>query len=187
MNINFNEIITIAFTLFAVIDIFGGLPVIISLKQKNIQIEPTKATTVAGILMLLFLFAGERMLNFIGLDIASFAIAGSIVIFIIAIEMILGINLFKEDPNNNAGSIVPIAFPILAGSGTLTTLMSMKSMYKDYNIVIAIVLNLLLVWIVLYFTDWIEAKLGKSGLLVIRKFFGVLLLAISVKIFKTNF
>jgi multiple antibiotic resistance protein len=187
MNLLFDEIITITFTLFAVIDILGGLPVIISLKQKNIAIEPTKATVVAGFLMIVFLFAGEKILSFIGLDLSSFAIAGSIVIFIIAIEMILGINLFKEDPEVNSGSIVPIAFPILAGSGTLTTLMSMKSVYKDYNIVIAIVLNLIFIWIVLYYTHWFEKKLGKNGLTVIRKFFGVLLLAIAVKVFKTNF
>lgn len=187
MNVFLEEIITVAFTLFAVIDIIGSLPIIISLKNKNTEIQPLKATLFSGLLMLGFLFIGENFLNFIGLDLQAFAIAGSIVIFIIAIEMILGITLFKEDPDANVGSIFPIAFPLLAGSGTLTSIMSMKSIYPLSSIIIGILANLVFIWVVLNFTDVIEKKLGKNGLLVIRKFFGVLLLAIAVKIFKTNF
>jgi len=187
MNIKIDEIITITLTLFAIIDILGSLPVIISLKQKNITVEPFKTVIVAGILMIGFLFVGEKLLGFVGLDVQSFAIAGSIVIFIIALEMILGINFFKQDPNNSSGSIVPIAFPILAGSGTLTTLMSMRSVYNTYSIIIAIMLNLVMIYIMLHTTDFIERQLGKNGMLIIRKFFGVILLAIAVKVFKTNF
>ena len=145
------------------------------------------ATLVSGVLMLLFFFIGEQMLDFMGLDISSFAIAGSIVIFILGLEMVLGMEFFRSDKDLNAGSVVPIAFPMIAGSGTLTTIMSLKAAYNGYSILIAILINLVFVLIILKTIDFIEKILGPSGISVIRKFFGVILLAIAVKIFKSNF
>jgi multiple antibiotic resistance protein len=172
--------------LFAVIDIIGSIPVIITLREKIGHIQSEKATVVAGLLMTLFFLVGEEFLNLLGLDIHSFALAGSIVIFIIGLEMILGRDLFKTDPDAKSGSIVPIAFPIIAGSGTLTTIMSLKSEFAGVNIYLGILINLVFIYTVLKLTGRIEKILGKGGLLVIRKFFGVILIAIAVKIFKSN-
>lgn len=183
---DFQEILTVSFTLFAVIDIIGSIPVVISLREKIGHIQSEQATLVAGLLMTVFFLVGERFLNLLGIDIHSFALAGSIVIFIIGLEMVLGIDLFKTDPDAKSGSIVPIAFPIIAGSGTLTTIMSLKSQYQAENIYVGILVNLIVVYIVLKSTGFIERILGKGGLLVIRKFFGVILIAIAVKIFKNN-
>lgn len=180
------EIITIALTLFAIIDILGALPIIINIKQQSSSIDAGWATLAAGALMIIFLFLGEKLLSLFGLDVASFAMAGSIVIFIIALEMILGIPIFRSDPNDKAGSIVPIAFPIIAGSGTLTTLISLKAIYSYQNILAGIVINLIVVFIALKSTDYIEKLLGKAGLTLLRKFFGIVLLAIAVKLFKAN-
>ncbi len=180
------EILTVTFTLFAVIDIIGSIPVIITLREKIGHIQSEKATLVAGLLMTLFFLVGEEFLNLLGLDIHSFALAGSIVIFIIGLEMILGRDLFKTDPDAKSGSIVPIAFPIIAGSGTLTTIMSLKSEFAGINIYIGILINLVFIYTVLKLTGKIEKILGKGGLLVVRKFFGVILIAIAVKIFKSN-
>lgn len=180
------DIATITLTLFAVIDILGGLPIVISIRQKHQQLDAGLATLAAGALMILFLFLGQTLLNLFGIDVSSFAVAGSIVIFIIAIEMILGIDLFRTDPNEKAGSIIPIAFPIIAGSGTLTTIISLKAVYAIQNIMVGILLNLLIVYIVLRSTGFIERVLGKAGLLLLRKFFGLILLAIAVKLFKAN-
>jgi multiple antibiotic resistance protein len=180
------DISTIALTLFAVIDVLGALPLIINIKQKTTHIDSGKATLAAGFLMLLFLFLGETLLGVFGIDVASFAVAGSIVIFIIALEMILGIDIFRSDPNDKAGSIIPIAFPIIAGSGTLTTLISLKAVYSYQNILAGVLINLLVVYIVLKSTGRIENLLGKAGLLLLRKFFGIVLLAIAVKLFKAN-
>jgi multiple antibiotic resistance protein len=184
--IDLKEILTVTFTLFAVIDIIGSIPVIITLREKIGHIQSEKATVVAGLLMTLFFLVGEEFLNLLGLDIHSFALAGSIVIFIIGLEMILGRDLFKTDPDAKSGSIVPIAFPIIAGSGTLTTIMSLKSEFAGVNIYIGILINLVFIYTVLKLTGRIEKILGKGGLLVIRKFFGVILIAIAVKIFKSN-
>lgn len=186
MLFSFDEILAVSFTLFAVIDVIGSVPIIISLREKIGHIQSGKVTLVAGFLMILFLFVGEGFLNLLGVDIKSFAIAGSIVIFIIGLEMILGIDIFKQDPDPSSGSIVPVAFPIIAGSGTLTTVISLKANYQTTNIVIGILLNLILVFLVLKSTGFIERKLGKGGLLIIRKFFGLILIAIAVKIFKAN-
>ena len=187
MKRNFQEILTITFTLFAVIDILGALPVLISLKKKMGTIQSGVATLVSGALMVLFLLIGEQFLNLLGVDIQSFAIAGSLVIFVIGMEMVLGIELFKTDSEDTkAGSIVPIAFPLIAGSGTLTTIISMKASFNNYNILVGIVVNLLVVYAVLKSINLIERLLGRGGLLVLRKFFGVILLAIAVKIFKSN-
>lgn len=150
------------------------------------HISAGRATLVSAALILIFFFLGERFLGILGLDVSSFAIAGSIVLFILGLEMVLGIEFFKGDPNTKAGSIVPVAFPIIAGSGTLTTVMSMKSLYHQYNILLAILINTLIIFIALKSLNWLEKILGHSGILVIRKFFGVILLAIAVKMFRTN-
>ncbi len=186
-DIAIKEILTVTFTLFAVIDIIGSIPVLASLRTKmGGEIRSLQATLVSGGLMLLFLLAGKQFLNFLGLDVQSFAVAGSIVIFIIALEMILGLEFFKPDNNPKSGSVVPIAFPLIAGSGTLTTIMSLKANYHDANIFIGILVNCIVIFLVLKSLKWIERMLGQNGMIVIRKFFGVILLAIAVKIFGTN-
>lgn len=181
---NFADIFTITFTLFAIIDVIGSLPVIIGLKNKEVEFKPLITTLFSGFLMLLFLFLGETLLGLIGIDVQSFAVAGSIVIFILGLELVLGINLFKQDPNiGKSGSIVPIAFPLLSGSGTLTTIMSLRSVYTIPNIVVGILINLLFVYLVLRSVDWLEEKIGEATLGAMKKFFGVILIAIAVKIF----
>ncbi len=182
-----SQIITVTFTLFAVIDVLGSLPVIISIKKKMGDINAALATLVSGGLMLLFFFIGEQMLEFMGLDIKSFAIAGSIVIFILGLEMILGLEFFKPDKEGAGSStLAPVAFPLIAGSGTLTTVMSLKAAYEYYNILIAILINLVIIYITLRSVNFLERILGPSGIAVVRKFFGVILLAIAVKIFRNN-
>ena len=185
-NVSLKEIISDSFALFAVIDILGSIPILISLKNKMGYISASRATLVSRALMIVFLFTGKYFLELLGLDIKSFAVAGSIVLFILGLEMVLGWDFFKGDTNHKVGSIVPIAFPIIAGSGTLTTIMSIKSLFHEYNILIAILINLILIFIALVSLRWIEKILGPSGLLVIRKFFGIILIAIAVKMFKTN-
>lgn len=185
MKINLQEIVTVAMVLFAVIDIVGGVPVIVSLKQKHGKIESEKAAIAAGIMLVTFLFIGQELLSIIGIDVYSFAVAGSFVLFFLALEMILGITLYKDEETNSA-SIVPIAFPLIAGAGTMTTLLSLKAQYQTINILIAILLNIILVYIVLKSSSRIEKVLGKNGLGIIRKFFGVILLAIAVKLFAGN-
>lgn len=182
-----SQIVTVFVTLFAVIDVLGSIPVLIGLKKKMGEINSFLATLVSGGLMLLFFFAGGEMLNFMGLDVSSFAIAGSIIIFFLGMEMILGIEFFKSEAGSSkSGSVVPIAFPIIAGSGTLTTVMSLKATYHHYNILIGILLNLIIIFICLRSLSFIERLLGASGIMVVRKFFGVILIAIAVKIFKQN-
>ena len=185
---DFSQIVTVSFTLFAVIDMLGSLPVIISIKKKTGDIHALNATLVSGGLMLLFFLVGEDMLKFMGLDIKSFAIAGSIVIFILGLEMILGLEFFKPDSEGGAkaSTLVPVAFPLIAGSGTLTTVMSLKAAYEYYNILIAIFINLIIIYITLRSVNMLERLLGPAGIAVIRKFFGVILLAIAVKIFTGN-
>lgn len=178
------DILTITFTLFAVIDVIGSLPVIISLKNRQVEFHPGISTLFAGFLMIVFLFVGEQLLKLMGVDVQSFAVAGSIVIFILGLELVLGINLFRTDPDlGRSGSIVPLGFPLLAGSGTLTTIMSLHSVYSWQNIVVGILLNLVVIYIVLLSVDWLERKIGKSTLGALKKFFGVILIAIAVKIF----
>lgn len=185
MNLDFREIITVAMVLFAVIDIVGSIPIIIDLRTKFGHVESGKASLVAGGIMITFLFVGEQILSLIGIDVNSFAVAGAFVLFFLALEMILGIRLYKDDEANSA-SIVPIAFPLIAGAGTMTTLLSLRAQYQTINIIIAIVLNIILVYLVLKASKKIEMKLGKNGLSVIRKTFGVILLAIAVKLFASN-
>ena len=187
-NIAINEIITVSVTLFAVIDMVGNVPVLASLRAKmGGEIRSIQATLASGALMILFLFIGQQFLQVLGLDVQSFAVAGSIVIFIIGLEMVLGIEFFKQDGNPKSGSVVPIAFPLIAGSGTLTTIMSLKANYFDVNILIGILINCIVIFLVLKSLKWIEKVLGPNGMTVIRKFFGVILLAIAVKIFGSNF
>jgi len=186
MSINFNELLTITFTLFAVIDVIGSIPLLISLKQKMGGIKEVNATLISGALMVLFLFVGESFLGILGVDVKSFAVAGSIVIFILGLEMVLGLEFFKSDANAPSGSVVPIAFPLIAGSGTLTTVMSLRANYDALPILIAIVINLVIVFVVLKSLGIISRLLGPAGMLAVRKFFGVILLAIAVKIFAAN-
>jgi multiple antibiotic resistance protein len=181
------EILTVTFTLFAVIDMLGSIPILISLRDKmGGVIRSTQATLASGALMILFLFVGREFLKLLGLDVRSFAVAGSIVIFILGLEMVLGLEFFKPDKNAKSGSVVPIAFPLIAGSGTLTTIMSLKANYSDINILTGILINCVVIYLVLKSLKWIERALGPNGLAVIRKFFGVILLAIAVKIFSSN-
>ena len=187
-NIAAKEIITVSFTLFAVIDMIGNIPVLASLRAKmGGEIRTAQATLASGALMILFLFLGQQFLNVLGLDVQSFAVAGSIVIFVIGLEMVLGHEFFKQDGNPKSGSVVPIAFPLIAGSGTLTTIMSLKANYFDINILLGILINCVFIFLVLKSLKWIEGFLGPNGMTVIRKFFGVILLAIAVKIFGSNF
>ncbi len=184
--VDISQIVTVSFTLFAVIDMLGSIPIIITIKKKAGDINAMQATLVSGGLMLLFFLVGEQMLQFMGLDIRSFAIAGSIVIFILGLEMVLGLEFFKPEQDAKASTVVPIAFPLIAGSGTLTTVMSLKAAYNSYNILIAIFINLIIIYITLRSVNLLERLLGPSGILVVRKFFGVILLAIAVKIFMSN-
>lgn len=182
----FDDLLTITFTLFAIIDVVGSIPLLISLKQKMGGIDELKATLISGALMILFLFIGERFLSIMGLDVRSFAVGGSIVIFILGLEMVLGVEFFKGDADAKAGTLVPIAFPLIAGSGTLTTIISLGANYDRTPILIAILINLLIVFTVLKSLNYIARLLGPAGSLAIRKFFGVILLAIGVKIFTSN-
>jgi multiple antibiotic resistance protein len=185
--IAYKDILTISFTLFAVIDMVGSVPILAALKEKmGGHIRSTQATLASGGLMILFLFVGKQFLNLMGLDVKSFAVAGSIVIFILGLEMVLGLEFFKPDKNAKTGSVVPIAFPLIAGSGTLTPIMSLKANYDDVNILIGILINCIVIYLVLISLKWIEKALGPSGMAVVRKFFGVILLAIAVKIFGSN-
>ena len=182
---NFKEIISVTMILFAIIDIVGALPIIIQLRKKAGHIQSEKASMVALILMILFLFLGEQLLAVIGLDVKSFAIAGSLVIFIIALEMVLGANFFKDEIPDSV-SIVPLAFPIIAGAGTMTTLLSLKSEYETQNIIFGIIINMIFVYAVLKNTLRLEKLLGKTGLNILRKAFGIILLAIAIKLFRHN-
>ncbi len=186
MQINFDELLTVSFTLFAVIDIIGSVPLLITLKRKMGGMQEVKATLVSGALMILFLFVGEKFLHILGIDVKSFAVGGSIVIFILGLEMVLGVEFFKSSDDAKSGTVVPIAFPLIAGSGTFTTIISLRANYQETPVFIAILINLIIIYLVLKSLDYIAKILGPSGLIAIRKFFGVVLLAIAVKIFATN-
>ena len=183
--LNFKEIATASMVLFAVIDIIGNIPIIIDLRQKVGHIQSEKASIVSLIIMVSFLFLGESILSLIGIDVSSFAIAGSFVLFFLALEMILGIQLYKDDAPATA-SIVPIAFPLIAGAGSMTSLLSLRAEYAVQNIVVAIFVNIIVVYAVLKSTTFLEKLLGKGGIAVLRKIFGIILLAIAVKLFRTN-
>ena len=187
MDFNLTEIVSATMVLFAVIDIIGSIPIIIEIKSKAGEVYPAKASLVSLLIMFAFLFVGERIITFIGVDVNSFAAAGSFVLFALAMEMILGIRLFKDDDAPpKVASIVPLAFPIIAGAGSMTSILSLRAEYEAVNIAIAILLNIILVYITLKLTDRIEQFLGKGGIAVLRKVFGIILLAIAIKLFSSN-
>ena len=187
MSFDFKEILTTFMVLFAVIDIVGNIPIIIDLRKKAGHIQSGKASIIAGIIMIVFLFLGESILTLIGIDVHSFAVAGAFILFFIALEMILGITLYKQEEGTamNA-SIFPLAFPLIAGPGSLTTLLSLKSEFHTENIIIAVVINVLVIFLVLKTSSRIERIIGQNGIDIIRKVFGVVLLAIAVKLFTSN-
>tara|TARA_R110000868_G_scaffold320583_4_gene581515 strand:+ start:4820 stop:5401 length:582 start_codon:yes stop_codon:yes gene_type:complete len=187
MQFNFKEIFTVFMVLFAVIDIIGNIPIVIDLRKKVGHIESEKASIIAGVILIIFLFLGKSILNLIGIDVSSFAVAGSFILFFIALEMILGITLYKHEENNDmTASIFPLAFPLIAGPGSLTTLLSLRAEFKTENIIVAIILNVIVIFIVLKTSTKIERFLGQNGINIIRKVFGVVLLAIAVKLFTHN-
>ena len=183
--LDLKQIFTAGMILFAVIDIIGNIPIIIDLRKKVGHIQSEKASIVAGIIMVVFLFLGKEILNLIGIDVNSFAVAGSFILFFLALEMILGISLYKDDAPETA-SVVPLAFPLIAGAGTMTSLVSLQAEYETVNIIVAIVINIIFVYLVLKSSAKIEKILGSQGINVIRKVFGVILLAIAVKLFAAN-
>ncbi len=187
MNFNLKEIFTAFMVLFAVIDIVGNIPIIIDLRKKVGHIQSEKASIIAGFIMILFLFVGERLLSLIGIDVHSFAVAGAFILFFIALEMILGITLYKDDEDETlTATVFPLAFPLIAGPGSLTTLLSLRAEFSIENIIIAVLLNVLVIYAVLKTSSRIEKMIGNNGIKIIRKIFGVILLAIAVKLFATN-
>ncbi len=187
MEINFKEILTATMILFAVIDIIGNIPIVIDLRTKFGHIQSEKASIIAGIIMIAFLFLGKSILNLIGIDVNSFAVAGAFILFFLALEMILGISLYKEEENSaKTISVFPLAFPLIAGPGSLTTILALRAEYNTINIVIAIIVNIVFMYIVLKTSIKIEKVIGKNGINILRKIFGVILLAIAVKLFATN-
>lgn len=186
MEFKLKDFITVTFTLFAVIDIIGSIPILISMKSKMGGIREAMVTFISGALMVLFLYLGEPFLSLLGLDVGSFAVGGSIVIFILGLEMVLGLEFFKSENNMRAATVVPLAFPLIAGSGTLTTIISLKANYVQSVMLFAILANLVFIYIVLKSLRFVERILGPAGLIAVRKFFGVVLLAIAVKIFAAN-
>jgi multiple antibiotic resistance protein len=185
MNINFLDILSVFMVLFAVIDITGSIPIIIDIKHKGGVIQAGKASLVAFAIMLIFLFGGVNILKLFGVDLSSFAIAGSFILFFLALEMVLGIHIFKETVGANA-SIVPLAFPLIAGAGSMTTLLSLRSEYGLLEIIIALTLNMILVYIVLKLTHKFQKFFGPNGIAILRKMFGIILLAIAIKLFMSN-
>lgn len=185
--LNFKEIISVSLILFSVIDILGNVPVIINLRKQAGKIYSGRATIVAGLIMIIFLFLGENILDLFGIDIGSFAITGAIIMFIIGMEMVLGAQFFKTDEETTkTASIVPIAFPLIAGPGTMTSLISLRAAYSLPNVLIGVIINLILIYIVLKASGWLERKLGKAGFNILRKVFGIILLSIAIKLFKTS-
>lgn len=185
MHVNFLEIVASFMVLFAIIDIFGSIPIILGIKSKIGNIYAARTTLVAFGIMLLFLFIGEPLLGIFGVDISSFAIAGSFILFLMGMEMVMGIELFKNE-SGSSGAIVPIAFPLIAGAGSIATLLSLKAEYETINILIALTVNVVIVYLVLRLTTFFERVLGVNGLHILRKFFGIILLAIAVKLFISN-
>ena len=186
MELNFKEILSAFMVLFAIIDITGSIPVILGLKQQGNKIEAGKISISSFLIFILFLFLGDALLGLFGVDISSFAVAGALVIFVLAVEMVLGIEIFKNDGPGGSVTIVPIICPLIAGAGALTTVLSLRAEYAIENIIVAIILNMVVIFMVLYKIEWFEKVLGKGGIFILRKFFGIILLAISIKLFSTN-
>jgi multiple antibiotic resistance protein len=187
MNFNIKEIFTVFMVLFAVIDVVGNIPIIIDLRKKAGHIQSEKAAIIAGAIMIVFLFVGNSILNLVGIDVHSFAVAGAFILFFIALEMILGITLYKQDEESSLNATVfPLAFPLIAGPGSLTTLLSLKSEFYTENIIVAIIINVLVIFLVLKTSEKIERIIGQNGINITRKIFGVVLLAIAVKLFTSN-
>jgi multiple antibiotic resistance protein len=187
MNISIKEIFTAFMVLFAVIDIVGNIPIIIDLRKKAGHIQSEKASIIAGLIMIVFLFVGNSILKLVGIDVHSFAVAGAFILLFIALEMILGITLYKqEDDSDLSATVFPLAFPLIAGPGSLTTLLSLKSEFHTENIIIAVIVNVLVIYIVLKTSAKIERIIGPNGIKITRKIFGVILLAIAVKLFTSN-
>ncbi len=187
MNLNALQILSAFIVLFAVIDILGSIPVIINLKKQGNKINAIQASLVSLSILLLFFFLGEPLLSLFGVDISSFAIAGAFVLLVMAFEMIFGINIFKHDDSPAGASIVPIAFPLIAGAGSFTTLLSLRAEFDSINIIIALVLNIIIVFLVLRATDKVEKLIGEGGIYLLQKFFGIILLAMSIRLFLSNF
>ncbi|WP_425076144.1 MarC family protein [Psychroserpens sp. S379A] len=187
LELNFKEIFTAFMVLFAVIDIIGNIPIIIDLRKKVGHIQSEKASIIAGVIMIVFLFLGQSLLSLIGIDVNSFAVAGSFILFFIALEMILGITLYKDDEDGGiTASVFPLAFPLIAGPGSLTTLLSLRAEFATENIIVAVISNVLVIYLVLKTSSKIERIIGPNGIKIIRKVFGVVLLAIAVKLFAQN-
>jgi len=187
MEFSFKEIATASMILFAVIDIIGNIPIVISLRKRVGHIHSEKASIIAAVVMTLFLFLGESILKLIGINVNEFAVAGAFILFFIALEMILGITLFKDDGSSpDMASVFPLAFPMLAGPGTLTTLLSLRAEYALENVIVAVIVNVIIIYIVLKTSGKLQRVLGKNGIAVIQKIFGVILLAIAVKLFTSN-
>ncbi len=183
----FKEWLSIFLTLFAVIDIVGSLPIIMDIKRKYGHLNALNITLSAGAIMIIFLFIGDLFLNIMGIDVKSFSLAGAVVLFILGLEMVLGVNFFKTDPDAKSGTVVPIAFPIIAGTGTLTTILSLKSAFANLQILTAIAANLVIIFIVLRTSSFLAKALGNTGMAILRKFFGIILLSIAIKLFGKNF
>jgi multiple antibiotic resistance protein len=187
MAINFKEILSVTLILFSVIDILGSIPIVIDIRKKSGHIHAEQATIVAGALMIIYLYLGVSILNLFGVDVNSFAVAGALILFLLGLEMILGRNIFKHEASSSkATSIVPLAFPIIAGAGTMTTIISLKAAYSEISIVIGILLNIVVIYIALRSSTWLERVLGQTGADILRKVFGMILLAIAIKLLKAN-
>jgi multiple antibiotic resistance protein len=186
MNLSFIQITSAFMVLFAIIDILGSIPIILNIKRKGQSVHAFRASAVALLILIVFLFSGEAVLRLFNVDIQSFAVAGALIIFIFSIEMILDVEIFRNKGPEGGSSIIPIAFPLIAGPGSFTTLLSLRAEYATENIIIALVLNMLFVFIVLKSTSKIEKIIGEGGIYILRKFFGIILLAIAVKLFTTN-
>ncbi|EQC42987.1 membrane protein, MarC family [Bacteriovorax sp. BSW11_IV] len=188
--LSLKEVFSVTLILFSVIDILGAIPIIIDLRKKEGEIESGKATIVAGIIMFAFLFIGSSILSLFGVDVESFAVAGALIMFLLGLEMVLNIEIFKSEPEeerSTKSTIVPLAFPLLAGAGTMTTLISLRAEYERNNIIVGVIVNLIIVYIVLKLSGKIAEVIGKSGTMVLRKIFGIILIAIAIKLGKSNF
>lgn len=185
--LNFKEIASVSIILFSVIDILGSIPIIINLRKKFGHIQSEKISIVAIIIMVAFLFLGESILKLFGIDVYSFAIAGAIIIFLLGMEMVLGVEIFKASPGEeSSSSVVPIAFPLIAGAGTMTTIIALRAEFQQINVLVGIIVNMILVYVVLKSSNWLERKIGQAGFNILRKVFGIILLAIAIKLFKQN-